>query len=129
LWGRVGEPPLVVSQFLVTIAMSGYIFGIPYAVFAALLLLAIWSRSLSAYKYAALLAPILFDFLVIGCTTVFVLINGGQAAQAFGSKFLPFYVLAIGLGYAYVGFVFAGAWFLAKVDVLRDAGAISQHSA
>jgi len=131
MWGiaKIGEPPLVVTQALVTIGMSGYLLGIPYALFALILLAALWSRSLSVYRRAALVAPILFDLVFIAIVAIYSLVRHGEMAQVFTSGLRSFYLFELVLGYSYVGLVFAGDWLFTRLNLVQYAGSGSERSA
>jgi len=125
----LGEPPLLVTQTLMTVSMSGYILGVPYALFAGALLAVLWSRSLAAYKRAALVAPIMFDLVLIAIAAILTLTSHSELAEVFAPKFRSFYVLELVLGYVYVGVVFAGAWVLARLHIFGGSGVASERSA
>jgi hypothetical protein len=131
MWGaaKLGEPPLIVTQALVTVGMSGYLFGIPYALFAALLLAILWSRSLSAYRRAALVAPLLFDLVFMAIVAIYDLASHVELAQVFSPGMLSFYLLELVVGYSYVGLVFAGDRLFTRLNLIEQAGGVSERSA
>jgi hypothetical protein len=129
LSAQVAQLPRIASQALVTVAMSGYLLGIPYAVFAGVLLAVLWSRSLSTYKLAALMAPLLFALVFLAIVAITILTKHGKLTEAVGPNFRTFYFVTIALGYLYVGIVFVGAWLLARVHILKLPVTAGEHSA
>jgi hypothetical protein len=72
------------------------IFGVPYAVLAAVALLILWRRSWKAHVVAALLAPL----LMVGVIGVFTSALGDVDAWGTVRATLPW---CLGVGYTYVG--------------------------
>ena len=59
-----------------------------------MLLAVLWSRPLTVFRRAALVAPILFDVAIIAIVATFVLASHGELAEVFAPTFQSFYALA-----------------------------------
>ena len=129
VWGLVAEPPLFVGQWLVTVYMSGYLLGIPYAVLAVSTLFLLWSRPAAIYRRAALILPVVFALLLGSSAAVYFAFSGGSVVDAVNTKLRPFYLLTLIMGYAYVSLAFLGAWLLKRWHLVEASRLVSDASA
>lgn len=99
---RVSSPDSVV-RLLMTVVMSFYVGGIPYLIFATVVLWVLRKRSFREYQRMALISPILFLLFFGFCVVGFAIIVGQVGPMsAFNTELFGIYGIIIVLGYSYV---------------------------
>jgi len=114
--------PAGVVSWLLVLAASLWIGGIPYALFALMTLWLLRERPPSTYRLIALLAPTMFAALfVVGQFIVWIYFG---ASGPINREFLIFPAWCLILGYAYLAVVFIGLRILRRFGAVDDARAV-----